>query len=1019
MAGKNKKTERKPKSALKKAKNDKSAKNANDKPVKEAGRKKVAVPVKEPAPIKETAPGKVAAKEPQDLAPEKSFYAVGIGASAGGLEAFEAFFRNMPPDSGMAFILVTHLDPKHKSMLTDLLRRYTQMSVYEAEEAMEVKPDTIYVIPPNKDMQIVEGRLYLSAPVETRGIRHPIDIFFRSLASDFREKAICIVLSGTGTEGTLGLRAVKEEGGLALAQKGAVYPGMPDSAVTTGLVDRVLPAEKMPGLLLQYAVEDRARPKGAENRTDLIRQILSFIRMHTGHDFSLYKQNTLVRRVERRMNVQKIKKLSDYVEFVKQNPYEADVLFRELLIRVTNFFRDPEAFKILEKEAFPLIFQDKPKDYIARFWVAGCSTGEEAYSLAILAHEYLNKIKKGHRVQLFATDIDAAAVETARNGLYPESVSVDVSPGRLEKYFMKREHSYKVKNQIREMVVFAVQDLTKDPPFSKLDLISCRNLLIYLGPELQRKVLPIFHYALNPGGILFLGSSETVGGSAEMFRSVDRKWKIFQSTRAGGQLPINVEFRRGYHAPEAAEEKREGPQPMGSMREMLNYILLQSYTPAGVLVNEEGNILYIHGRTGKFLEPAAGRASMNIIDMAREGLRLELQAALRKAARTKGEVLVRNLNVKTNGAYVNMDLEIRPMLQHEGLRGLLLVLFHESEKEMVKPAEPAISHEHKGKSAELEMELKNTKERLQTTIEELETSNEELKSSNEELQSSNEELQSTNEELETSREELQSVNEELVTVNTELQTKIDELAHSNEDMNNLLASTQIAIIFLDRKLKIKRFTPSITNLINLINTDIGRPLPDFVTKMDYPDLIKDCEQVLKELIPKEKAVRQETGLWYLVRIMPYRTLESMIDGVVLTFIDITKQQKKKEAEYALEYAESIFEAARESMLLLDRDLRIIKANSSFYNSIKLPRKKAEGKRLSDISAHQWNIPALMEQLGRVLAEDAVIHDYRLEYQLPDGGAKTIYINARKVGRKGEKGDTVLLSIDSMPVSKGK
>ncbi|NTU41629.1 MAG: PAS domain-containing protein [Nitrospirales bacterium] len=836
----------------------------------------------------------------------KDFHVVGIGASAGGLEALEQFFSNMPSDSGMAFILVPHLDPTHKSMLGDILKRDTSMPVSEAEDGMAVMPNSIYIIPPNKDMAIMNSRLQLLEPNISRGIRHPIDFFFRSLAQDFRDKAICIVLSGTGTEGTLGLKEIKGEGGLVLAQDSgsAAYPGMPESAIATDLVDYIMPAAKMPEQLLAYIKRRYIQPakktgRPGEKTTEALQKILVLVRGSMGNDFSLYKQNMIQRRVERRMAVNQIETISSYINYLRTNTREIEVLQREFLIRVTNFFRDQEAFESLAKTAFPPIFKDKPADYTVRIWVPGCSTGEEAYSLAILAYEYMQKLKNRLNVQIFATDIDSGAIDIARSGVYPESISVDVSPRRLSRFFTKQGNTFKIRNEIREMVVFALQNIIKDPPFSKVDLISCRNVLIYMGAELQKKVIPVFHYALNPNGFLFLGSSETTGGFADYFRVVDKKCKIFQSKRFGTVPPVTIDIRQTFPSPGSTPEMPVLPLKSGDsgIREMIESMLLHQYSPACVVINEGGDILYIHGRTGKFLEPTSGKPAFNILEMAREGLRLDLRKALRKARSQESDIVMKGLEVKTDGGFQRINLEVKQAKKPENLKGLMVVLFHElPEVREHRPADlKAIRKEMLDeRSAELEQELKETKERLQTTIEEFQTSNEELKSANEELQSSNEELQSMNEELETSREELQSVNEELVTVNAEVQTKMEELAHSYSDINNLLANIQTGILFLDRELRIRRFTPSIVNVINLIETDLGRPLTDIATKLDTTEVVRDVAEVLKSLIPSEKLVQQKNNSqWYLMSITPYRTLENVIDGVVLTFTDVTELRKAR------------------------------------------------------------------------------------------------------------------------------
>lgn len=864
------------------------------------------------------------------------FYIVGMGASAGGLEAFEQFFSHMPPDSRMAFVLVPHLSPEHKSLMADLLRWYTAMQISEAEDGMDVRPNRVYIIPPNKDLSITHGVLRLEAPTEQHGVRHPIDFFFRSMAQDQGDRAICVILSGTGTEGTLGLRAVKGEGGLVLAQdvKDAKYDGMPSSAIATGLVDHVLPAAKMPDLLLRYTKATAARAirplvKAEERPAEALQRIYTLIRAQTGHDFTLYKQNTVIRRINKRMAIHQIETLEDYVVYLRSNPHEIEVLFAELLIRVTSFFRDPEAFDVLKNHALPLIFGNKHDDSPVRIWVPGCSTGEEAYSLAILAHEFQRQHKSGHqKIQIFATDIDTGAIDIARAGTYSESIIVDVSPERLSRYFIKRSGAYKVKDDVREMVVFAVQDLIKDPPFSKMDLISCRNLLIYMGSSLQKKVLALFHYALNPGGVLFLGASETVGDASDMYSFIDKKWKIYRARRVETLPMTAIDLRQpalvpGKERVEAGPDLRRPASPnVGDFTERL---LLERYSPPCAVVNDKGDILYFHGKTGKYLEPASGKAALNIIEMAREGIRLEIRTGLRKAVTQKKDVVYGGLQVKTNGGYKPLNLEIKYITKPEHLEELIMVVFNETAavpEEKATKAKLRSREKASERLSAMEYELKSTKEHLQTTIEELETSNEELKSTNEELQSSNEELQSTNEELETSREELQSANEELLTVNTELQHKIDELSEANSDIVNLLASTQIATIFLSYDLRIRRFTPSATDVINIIQTDVGRPISDISMKLEYPELASDAEEVLKTLSQKERMVRRQDDRWYLARVVPYRTVDNVIDGVVLTFVDITHQKRAEELEESMNAClQGVIDMVREPLVVLGSDLR--------------------------------------------------------------------------------------------------
>jgi len=861
-----------------------------------------------------------------------SFPIVGIGASAGGLAAFEAFFSGMPTDKdpGMAFVLVQHLAPDHKSILAEIIQRYTRMQVFEVEDGMVVQPNCAYIIPPNRNMAFQHGTLQLIEPSAPRGQRLPIDFFFRSLAQDQCEKAICIILSGTGSDGTLGVRAIKGEGGMVMVQKPdtAEYDGMPRSVIATGLTDYILSAGEMPGRLMTYAAhafgkDHRAVSIPAPKTDDALNKIFILLRAQTGNDFSQYKLNTIQRRIERRMIVNQIETIDGYIKYLQRTPTEVEALFQDLLIGVTSFFRDPEAFKALEEQIIPKLFAGKPAESVIRIWSPACSTGEEAYSLAILLLERMDELKQNFRVQVFATDIDSRAIVTARAGLYPASIAGDLSPERLARFFAAEPggNAYRIRKSIRDILVFSVQNVIKDPPFSKIDLISCRNLLIYMDGALQKKLIPLFHYALNPGGILFLGNSETVGDCGDLFAVLDRKSKLYQRnedvhrTHCAAMNRVFPPLTRLELDLQQTAVKKTGPVKP-SLRELTEQALLR-IAPAGVLVNAKGDILYLHGRTGMYLEPATGEAGINnILTMAREGLRLELTTALRKTVRTNEVVCRPGLRVKTNGDFSRINLTICPVeadLAATLQPPLYLVILEKvSHSDIVSPtdavssADLASSNESPdfaARLAALQQELRSKDEYLQTTNEELETTNEELKASNEEMQSVNEELQSTNEELETSKEELQSVNEELTTVNSELQTKLADLSQANNDMNNLLAGTGIGTVFLDQELRILRFTPSATRMINLILSDVGRPVGHIVSNLvGYDHLVADTQRVLDTLVPEEVQVQTKTGAWYTMRIQPYRTLDNVIEGAVITFFDITET---KRIDVALKRSETL------------------------------------------------------------------------------------------------------------------
>ncbi|HSQ17123.1 MAG TPA: chemotaxis protein CheB, partial [Anaerolineales bacterium] len=863
---------------------------------------------------------------------EADFPIVGIGASAGGLAAFEAFFSGMPADAepGMAFVLVQHLAPNHKSILTDLIQKSTRMQVFEVEDGMAVRPNCIYIIPPNRDMAFLNGTLQLLEPTAPRGLRLPIDFVFRSLAQDQHERAICIVLSGTGSDGTLGARAIKGEGGMVMAQtpESTEYDGMPRSVISTGMVDYVLLPDEMPTQLIAYkahAFKRRSRSVtaptlGSENA---LKKIFILLRAQTGHDFSQYKPNTIGRRIERRMAVHQIEHLEAYVQYLQQTPAEVNALFHDLLIGVTSFFRDPEAFKALEEQVIPKLFAGRPAGDVIRVWTPGCSTGEETYSIAILLQEYLETLKQSYKVQVFATDIDSQAINIARAGIYPASITADVSPKRLGRFFAVEPggtdgepSAYRIHKRTRDLLVFSEHNVIKDPPFSKLDLISCRNILIYMGGDLQKKIMPLFHYALNPGGFLFLGNSETVGDFLDLFAAVDRKLKLYQrkddihsAQRTAVSRFMAPTMTKDAALPQAARKVADPglPQYRVPVRELTEQALLKQVAPAGALVNDQGDILYLHGRTGQYLELVPGEpGKSNILKMAREGLRGTLTTALHKATTIKDSVRYQGLRVKINGDFTTVNLTVLPVPANlTATIETLLFLIVLEEDPALKPrrSKQATSKDtdqsapaKDAQIAALEQELRAKEEYLQAAREEQETANEELKSSNEELQSLNEEMQSTNEELETSKEELQSINEELSTVNAELQIKVADLSRANNDMNNLLAGSGIATIFADDQLCILRFTPTATRIINLIQSDVGRPVGHIVSNLvGYHNLSADAQAVLDSLIPKELEVQAQTGDWYLMRIQPYRTLDNVIEGVVITFFDIT-EMKQTQAE---------------------------------------------------------------------------------------------------------------------------
>ena len=847
-----------------------------------------------------------------------AFPIVGIGASAGGLEALEHFLGRVPAGSGMAFVIVQHLDPTHQGIMAEILQRATGMRVMQVKDRTRVQPDCVYVIPPNKDMSVLHGVLHLLAPAAPRGLRLPIDFFLRSLAQDQRERSIGVILSGMGSDGTLGLRAIKEKAGLVLVQEPATakFDGMPRSAIDAGLADIVAPVDELPQKLMDFLKRvpllERSELALEAKTQSAMEKAIILLRAHTGNDFSLYKRTTLYRRIERRMGIHQIDKIGAYVRYLQENSPELDLLFKELLIGVTSFFRDPAAWEQLREQAISSLLVGRSAGQALRAWVPGCSSGEEAYSLAIAFKEALEQVKpRGNcTLQIFATDLDRDAINKARQGRFPDNVAAAVTPEQLSRFFSKEDHGYRVRKEIREMVTFAPQNLVMDPPFTKLDILCCRNLLIYLAPEAQQKLMPLFHYSLKPGGILFLGSAETVGSFGNLFAPLCARSRIFRrsETALGREL---VEFPPAFvAAPAARPEAPLVPKPPASLPSLADQLVLQHYASPTVLVNDRGDILYLSGRAGKYLEPAAGKANWNIFAMAREGLRYELASAFQKALRQATPVTFRGLEVGTNDGKQFVDLTVQSLVEPEPLRGLVLVVFAAvaAPLETKAPGRFRRTSTRSVRLRELEREFQHVREELQTVREEMQTSQEELKSTNEELQSANEELQSTNEELSTSKEEMQSLNEELQTVNTELQFRVDELSLSNSDMKNLLNSTDIATVFLDNDLHVRRFTTQATQIIKLIPGDVGRPITDLANDLRYPELAQDAQEVLRTLVFVEKPVAAHDGRWFAARIMPYRTLDNRIDGVVITFTDITAA-KKLEAE--LQSAQAALESRAE------------------------------------------------------------------------------------------------------------
>jgi len=879
---------------------------------------------------------------------------VGLVASAGGLDAFKQFFQAMPANSDMAFVLVPHLDPKHESLMAALLGKQTAMPVTEAQEGQRLEANHVYVIPPNRYLTLLEGVIQLGTPPDPGAGHTAIDPFLRSLAADQQERAIGIVLSGTGSHGSLGLKAVKAEGGMAMVQEPstAEYDRMPLSALDTGLADFVLPPGAMPEALVNYVKHVTAgvsaQPEPASVQDDLS-QVLALLRARTKFDFRAYRKRMLLRRVIRRMGLNHLDTLSDYVALLRERPDELTQLAKDLLISVTNFFRDPEMFQILETQVLPTLIDAHDTDAPIRVWVPGCATGEEAYTFAMLLIERITAAGKACPVQVFATDVDESALETARRGIYPEGLLADLTRQRLERFFTRADaHSWQVSKQLRETVLFAPQNILADAPFSRLDLVSCRNLLIYLEQDVQNKLLQLFHFALNENGTLVLGPSESIGRQVDLFRPVSKKWRIFNRLNSAHPARAGFPVQGSRRISELPLAPAPSPAAHKSLTDLTRKILLEDYAPAAVVINRRYEVLHYSGPTQLYLQQPGGPPTHDLLTLALAALRPRIRAAVLKALSEEDRVEIGGIRIKRAGQSLMVGLVVQPLPVRQTEERLFLIVF----KDEPLALQDAGAEEARAKTDEqlvrqLEFELKTSREELQSTIEELESSNEELKASNEEVMSMNEELQSTNEELETSKEELQSLNEELATVNAQLRDKVDELEDSNDDMFNLLASVDNATLILGVDRTIKRFTPSATRLFNLIATDIGRPIDHITARFDDAELSHDIDQVLKTLAPCEKEVSHDDTQWFLRRITPYRTADNRISGVVLTLTEITSikqaelalrkqaeqlEQRLDEHDAALKHERNFIDAILNTsaavIMVVDPDKRLVRFNAA-------------------------------------------------------------------------------------------
>jgi two-component system, chemotaxis family, CheB/CheR fusion protein len=955
------------------------------------------------------------------------FPIVGIGASAGGYEAFAEFLRNLSTSTGMAFVLVQHLDPKHKSQLSELLGRSSKLPVLAARHDIEVLPDQIYVIPENSNLTIAEGKLRLHPRKETEGPPMPIDMFFRSLAQQQQNRAIGIVLSGTGCDGTLGIEAIKGEGGITFAQddRSSKFYGMPGSAIATGAVDFVLPPDEIAKELTQLsrhplvgraprpgpvAVEAAELERLLRESPNEITTLFRLLRARTGVDFSLYKQSTLKRRIIRRMVLHKKDVLEQYMKLVESNPAELDALFNDLLINVTSFFRDPRTFAILKKKFFPRIIKAHTDDGPLRFWVCGCSTGEEAYSLAMALIEYFDQNRTHRHAQIFATDISDQGIERARAGIYPPNIQQDVSPERLRRFFTKVNGNFQVYKSIRDMCVFARQNVLVDPPFSNLDLLSCRNVLIYFGPALQRRVVPLFHYALRNAGLLLLGNSETIGPATDHFCVLDKKHKIYTKkigyAKPGFDVPIRPPQEPEQMTPRAGTGARLLDNKHLNLQQEIDRLLLLEFSPPMVVVNSQMDVVHFRGRTGRYLEHAPGSASLNLFKMLHDDLSVNVRAAVSKASRQDQAVSHAGIEIRRNSDVFELTIDVVPFRIEPLDDRFFAIVFRESAAPI-----PAAQAAGKGSGAgsnrlrqelsRVKLDLMGTKESMQSIIEEQEATNEELKSANEEIQSSNEELQSTNEELETAKEELQSTNEELTTLNEELQNRNVELSQVNNDLLNLLASVNIPILMVGNDLTIRRFTPMAERLFNLIPSDVGRRLSDLNRSLLMPDLDKTIRQVIDDLSIVEREIQDRNGHWYLLRIRPYRTRDNKIEGAVIVLIDVDELRQALEVMLGM---------VHQPLLMLGADLKVRSANQSFLQTFGLMADQTVGRLIYEMSDKQWDLPQLHTLLDEILTRKRQVSDFPLEANFPKAGFRKLRLSASRFFEEGKGMPLILLAM---------
>jgi two-component system CheB/CheR fusion protein len=941
------------------------------------------------------------------------FRVVGIGASAGGLEALEEFFKNIPDDTNLAFVVVQHLSPDYKSLMVELLSKYTRMNVVRADDGMPAEANHVYLITPRKNLNIFHGKLYLTEQNQGHSLNLPIDIFLRSLAEDQKEKSIGIILSGTGSDGTLGIRAVKGAGGLVFAQDNlsAKFDGMPRSASSTGMVDYVLPPKKIAEELtriIQHPLihkEDEGEEEELEEKANDLSKILSILRDRVGHDFSAYKDATILRRIERRISINQLNSMEEYAAFIEASPKEIHVLHKDLLIGVTRFFRDAEAFERLKEEVLPELFKQKKKEKQLRIWCLGCSTGEEPYSLAILFHEKMSELNVDFDIKIFATDTDRESIEYAGVGVYPESIVADIDQERLHAHFTKKQNTFQVNSEIRRMVIFAHHNVMKDPPFSSIDMVSCRNMLIYLKPSFQQKVLGALHFSLRKGGYLFLGTSESVGDLTSVFSMVDSKWKIYQcrvksrSKKLSDYFVPPVQKPSKKSSPRYPEKlyshERASKEDGGEMLESAYNYLIDEYVPPALVIDTNFNLIHICRDAGSFIRMPPGQVSLNVLSLIPEGVKAAVSTAVHRSVKENAPVTYRELYYKTETSFSIIDLSVRPIFDRDNQSaGYFLLIFdaHDNDgKSIDHPREDEVADQQNKMVADLEQELQFTKENLQATIEELETSNEELQATNEELIASNEELQSTNEEL-------QSVNEELYTVNAEYQNKIEELTQVNNDMKNFLNNTDIGMVFLDRELKIRKYTPAVTEAINIMEMDLGRPLDHLTRNIRHPDFMEEVREVLDTLVTKEKEITTKEGRWMLMKILPYRTINNVIEGIVITFLDIDERKRyEQQLQQERNLLMTILENSPVGKTMVDANGMIVYTNKRAADIFGLSREEVLKRSFAD---RGWQIaddagnPIDEEDLPfpTIVRTGEVLTGYRHTIKKPDGTEIKLEIN---------------------------